>query len=285
MENRYRSFEQPEANKEKSRIDLAVEKAKEVLSVDAIDPEQFRDLYHAGVDLDAEYVKRRKASFVENGESYRRKLAYVLEGIIHEQIDLNCWFTPTTNTFKATEYDDIVNGIDEIVELTDPQSPAYVGLAIDATISNNADDKFERTKKEIDKGQLPKIKYFVSKFSRGEQFSIPRVVIEVNEITVKQMMNLWLDGKNKVLSEHPVQIQILNQIMVQLKRCFNYALRNEQIEIAEAYQRLIRIFEPIVASKQALKRKLEMNAVTLDDGSTFNIEQSLNRVFGPDAVL
>lgn len=270
---------------DKSKLDLAYEKAVKVLDLDKVNPHDFVEVYGEDVvKADLAEVERLKGKFghQEHGPSAEvQKLAKILEAIIHHQIEVNDWFGENVNTIKPTDYDDFINKIDEIVEFEEADSATYMGLAIDATTSADTSKKLKQIKDEIDRGQLPKIKYFESEHLhiKGQKANLPRVVVEIHPATIHKLMELWIGGKNKQLAEHPVQLQILNEIYLQLETFEVYARTIGRTEIADIYLKAMNKVADVIASKDALHKKLDYSAVDIDDGSSYNLREEMKRVF------
>ncbi|GAC1412390.1 MAG: hypothetical protein NVSMB66_1300 [Candidatus Doudnabacteria bacterium] len=285
---RFRSAEgfnpSPE-RQQNNNLDLAYQKAVKVLDLDTVNPQDFIEVYGEDVvKSDLAEVERLKGKFEtkKDGPSVEiQKLAKILEAIIHHQIEVNDWFGPNVNTIKPTEYDDFINKIDEIVEFEEADSATYMGLAIDATTSADTTKKLKQIKSEIERGQLPKIKYFESAHLhiKGQKANLPRVVVEIHPSTIRKLMELWVGGKNKQLAEHPVQLQILNQILMQLAAFETLAMTIGRTEIADIYSKAKNKVSAVIASKDLLHKTLDYAAVDIDDGSSFNLKEEMKRVF------
>ena len=239
-------------------IDKIHEKAKKVLEEDIINPADFADLYgENNIKKDEEYVKKMEKKFTDTDSPEQiksNKLATIFEAILHDQAELNEWLGSNVHTINTSRYDDIKNGVDTVAEFTEKkQSVSYLGLAIDATFSADINDKIQRIKNEINKGALTKIKYFKSdKMNfRDELSKIPRVIIGADTNTIQELGKLWLKRKNKELEKHPIQFQILDQILMQLETFENYAEQNNRPEIAEIYKKTHEIVLKIYEKKES----------------------------------
>jgi len=239
-------------------MDQAYRKAERDLRRSAIDPETFRDLYHSGVDADMAYVKEMEAKFEQAATPETREaqhLATVFEAIIHENAELSDWLGPNAETFKTSRYDDIKNGVDTIVEFQEENAAAsHLGLSIDVTFAADTGKKFDRIYNELKRGELPKIKYFRSDAMgfRGELSDAPRVVIGAESKTIKQLAELWLEGQKKELGSHPIQFQILAEILTQLETFESFARKNGNDPIADVLAQRARTVKKILDEKQVV---------------------------------
>ncbi|MEK7180717.1 MAG: hypothetical protein AAB738_00050 [Patescibacteria group bacterium] len=239
-------------------IEQAYKKADKVLTRDAIHPDEFEDLYGAqNISQDNDYVAKMKAKFKEQEgaeEATAKKLATILEAIIFENAELSEWFGPNASTIKTSEFDDIKNGVDSVVEFEESKTSAsHLALAMDATFSSETGGKFHRIKEEIESGELTKVKYFQSDHMsiRGELSKIPRVVVGVNAETVKALSETWLENPSS-LKDHPIQFQILEEILMQLRVFKDYAKKIKKTDIGATYEKVIGIVEEILEEKKKL---------------------------------
>ena len=238
------------------------EKARHVLTEDIICPEDFIDLYGIKtVEEDIKYVKKIEEKFKQEDSPEKqelKKIASVLEAVVYEQIKINNWLGPEATAIKSSRYDDIKNGVDNIVEFHKEEdfSSSHLALAIDETFSHDVDEKFKRIKEEIKRGELTQIKYFISERLniRGELSKIPRVVIGIDAKTTKEIGELWLEKNNKDLAKHSTQFIILEEILLQLEAFKNYAEKVNQPEIASIYEKTKKILQKIYDEKENLKK-------------------------------
>lgn len=237
-------------------LEGAYEKAENFLDENRIDMQDFRKLYgDENVDNDAKHVSDLKQKMAEDNtpeEIEAKKLATIFEVIISEQAELSDWLGPNATTYITTEYDDIVNKVDTIVEITDEEKAAsHLGLAIDATYSNLLLEKFRSIKDNISKGKLATIKYFESPSMdfKGKLNKVPRVIVSADPETIKNLIKLWENGDKKALAEHPIQFQILEEILVQLDAFEIYAKKIGKPEIASKFRKMTTVINKIFTDK------------------------------------
>lgn len=238
-------------------IDQAEQRAIRTLRNEMIDPEEFRDLYgDKAVEEDKRYTEEMEQKFKDGATPETReriKLATILEAIVHENAELSDWFGPDAHTIKSSRFDDIKHGVDTIVELRETgTSASHLALAVDATLSIDLAKKFERIKGEIERGELTKVKYFASEHLgvRGELSRLPRVVIGTDAKTIKELADLWLERNQRALGTHPVQFQILEEILDQLDAFEQYAVHVRQPEIALIYEKAKKLILAIDGAKR-----------------------------------
>jgi hypothetical protein len=245
-------------------IEKAYGKAKLMFDKTMIKPEKFIKVEGFGqevVDEDLVYVKEMEAKFeAELGrmkpEDRKRaeqtnKLALILEAIIHDHAELSEWLGSDVITIKTSKLDDYKNGVDTVAEFTGNKGDVeYLGLAIDVTFSSDVENKFKRIKQEIKDGTLAEVKYFKYKDKKtGEDKyllkNVPRIIIGADINTIKELQELWLDKKMRELSKHPIQFQILEEIMIQLDVYEEYAEKHKKKEIVKVYRKINMIISKI----------------------------------------
>ena len=244
-------------------IDKAYEKARAILEEEMVDPKKFinfpskDNIYSKDcIVKDINYVKRKEARFTEEEsfeEGQAHKLAMILEAVLHKQAELSNWLGPNAFTIKTSRFDDIKNGIDTVVEFDKDNKDKieHLGLAVDVTICPDINKKVERIKKEIEEGKLAEVKYFESSKTglKKRLTNIPRVILSVDCGTVRELMQLWLDNEKEKLAQHPFQLQILEEILLQLESFREYAERNSQKEIVDIYEKFFEIVDKIYQDK------------------------------------
>jgi len=239
---------------EQMTIKEAFVKAKDGLARDEIDLSEFEGVFGEEVEQDRKYVDKMESRFKagETGEEKEgRMLATILEAIIHEQAELSDWLGPDATTIKPSRYDDIANGVDELVEFQGEEETSYLAMAIDVTFGEDVAKKFTRIKEEIDRGVLGEVKYFFSEYTgkRKKLENVPRVVIGADARTVKELADLWVEGKKKELGGHKIQFQILDEILIQAEAFHNYANKFGHDNVALAYREMARKIEEIIKEK------------------------------------
>jgi hypothetical protein len=219
------------------------------------------------VKADKKYVEEMKEKFDRLNSPEQKelnKLAVIFEAIVIDQSEMSEWFGPDGFSVPTSEFDDFKNGADGVIEFEEN----YLALGIDVTFSVEMEDKFRRIKKEIEAGKLTEIKYFVSEHTPPTKLpGIPRVVIGADAKTVKELSDLWLEGDKKKLATHPIQFQILEEIVYQLKSFADYAEEVGQKEAAKKYREELKKVSAIYQHKLS-----EVKDTGDRDEVSFNIE-------------
>jgi len=229
------------------------------------------------VQADAETAKNIKIAFRGRmkGDREREKLAKyatVLEAMIYEQIELNDWLGPETETKAPTEYDDFINKMDVIVEFKN----SNLILALDTTLCRNEklEYKFLNIMDKISEGKLSEIKYYPGEDTVGRRKNAPLAIIGADTRTIEELSELWLNGKNKELAAHPFSLQILEEIIFQLKAFAEFAELIKQNQIAQKYRQLLAKLEEIYQQK-----KTEIKDTGARDQIYYQMEQAVEKIF------
>lgn len=279
--------------KQHERRQRAIEKARTILQELRVSIEAFRDLYgDTNVSEDLAYVRRMRHSMeIDETEREResKEIADAFEVILHEQIGKNKWLGENAFSVKTSEYDDIRNGVDNVIEfLTGPSAVSHLALGIDITFGSHIAKKFERIKNEIDKGSLTQVKYFVSptQHFRGELRKIPRVVVGADIDSVNGLITLWLNEDNALLERHPVQLKILDEMKMQLEVFREYA-KQRNPELFPVFQQRINFIDSLIEQKRDLRNELVSSEILDEehDKVLLTIRSCLTSIFKVPASL
>jgi len=171
--------------------------------------------------------------------------ADALEIIIAEQGELNNWAGENAYFTRTSEFDDIVNGVDIVIEFDnqdEPQRHDRVALVVDASMNTHLEvllQKINRNKEKILSEKAPEIKYFESSID-GAHSSLKHVVPVVIGLEGKHVQELIhlcasvkrlkalkekttqqhevLKKKLEELEKHPVQAVFYKEIELQLQQ-------------------------------------------------------------------
>ena len=241
-------------------IDAAYKRALDILK-DPIDPSTFTD--YKDVDKDIAFVKKMEADFeaefAQKSPDEQRivKLSKILEAIIFEHGEKSNWFGESATTIQTSRFDDIVHHVDTIIEFTEGVAGAsHLAVAIDVTIGNKIDKKFDYIKQCIDAGKLTEIKYFVSEFLgfHGRKTNVPHVILGIDKKAAYSVADAWIKGDMKKLATHPIQITILEEMRVQLQAFMDYAKKIGKDEIVRIFEKTLGIVQSIMDSKEITAR-------------------------------
>jgi len=226
--------------------------AVEKLRGEAIDPVDFSDDFGAEeIVKDQKYVKKMEDIFER--EKNREKevaeqLAQILEAILLDEIELNSWLGDNVTTIKTSRFDDIANGVDLIAEFEmEEEEKHHLGLAVDATLAHDINKKIKTIKEEILNGKLALIKYF--KPGTPSLKDIARVIICADAETIKEVGEAWLEGKNKELAKHKIQLQILEELIMQLEVFSKFAAKHNKKDLVIIYEENLKLLKKIYDKK------------------------------------
>lgn len=181
----------------------------------------------ADVEADLDYVREKEENQFDaqrEGEGATQMYYGSMEGIAAYD-----WLGPDAEVVPTSRYDDIRNGVDFAVVFTRENGEPII-LGVDATTTEDAgtlDRKTERSRAEINHGQLATLKYFDAPgkldgqvAQRGE-IHLPRVIIGANEENANQLAEAFATaltkGGKRGLGEHALQYALLTEIEGQLR--------------------------------------------------------------------
>ena len=219
-------------------------KAEQILAEDAVDPVRFIELYGGeNVTRDLKKVERLKSEFAPH-ES--KGAADVFEAVFHQHVELSDWLGPNAETIRASEYDDIVNGIDLVVEFNEGDTARHLALGVDVTFGSlSMQKKFQRIKAEIEANKLATVKYFETHGYQGSLTQTPRVVVGVELDKVIQLAGLWERGDNKSLGSHITKDIVADAIERQLRSFLFYAQSVRADDAVKSYTRAYNTFRNV----------------------------------------
>ncbi|MEX1063954.1 MAG: hypothetical protein WD898_01625 [Candidatus Paceibacterota bacterium] len=300
-----RTFETLSAPEKLTEAELeAYEKLVPPHKEDAIDIEGFIDLYgQETVQKDKSRVEELEQKFEDSLKSTPEIAEYqkrgeLLEAILTEQIELEDWMGGDAQTITPSRYDDIVNGVDLMVEFENEGGfIKHLALSIDATTSRHEiSRKIDQIRRDIQKDHLTTIKYFASEETgfRGELREVPRVIVGADVNTIRELAGLWLNlGKAKEkrtelekdlgvdspevervrgeirslrtrLGEHRVQFQILEEIKLQLEYFIKLSETQGKKDIESKYKNALDTISAILAEKNIELSEEEQKKIERD---------------------
>ena len=244
-------------------IKQAHERAKhEVLSHPdyVINETDFIPVYGAAnVDADIAETQRLERIFARD-ETLQTKnshmIAEVFEAITLMHSELSSWLGDA-HTLKTSKFDDFKNKTDLIAEWYSAEDGSRVlALAVDVTFgTTSVNRKLENIKAEIDSGILGSLRYFkdIRGDFMGTRKNIPRTIVGISAPVIDELARMWLQGENRKLGEHPIQRVLIEQIMDQLEKMHEYAIKQGKTNVVEAYQQAMKILRPLRAKKMGIR--------------------------------
>ena len=283
------------------------QKAYELLAKkrERIELSSFADLYEKGViEKDELTVREIEKTFSsDKTKEGLKKLSELFEVLFSKLVELEDWLGDDVFVVETSTFDDYVNGVDAVAEFLREGSLTHLGLAIDVTFTSDTQKKITKIRDEIKGGKLPLVRYFVSESGdfRGELSNIPRVVLGTDRKTLDELAELWLDflhlrKRKQTLTErevpfqltqkirevkeklqnHPLQIELLAQIELQLESFGKYAASLGKTDIALKYKSVLAIIRKIRDGKKEIENSPETK--TREMKMFHDIEHALNSI-------
>lgn len=243
-------------------IDRLYVKSLHVLKCDKISLNDFYGIRNKEeLEKDETEVLRLKKIFAENQTEdleEAQKFGTIFEALIHHHGEMSNWFGENSHTIKTSDYDDYINGIDEILETNkEDQEVSHLALAIDATTNYTTYEKLKSIWENLKNGHLTDVKYFKSENSdKTELHKVPKVVVTSSNKKIREIMSLWNNNKNMEIAEHPIQFDILDQIKTQLEIYKDWALKNN-LDLVSIFEERLSLVNEILEDKKELRQKLD----------------------------
>lgn len=233
-------------------LEEAQRRAKKILDDAEVKTDLFVGLYDEEVlKRDAHEVERLESLF---DRSPSKIFGDILEAVVCEHGELSDWFGPQAQIIKTARFDDYINKIDMVIEFEDDEKRfSHLALGIDVTFgSRDLRKKFEAIRAKIDSGELGEVKYFHSERQHfmGRKRKLPQVVIGTEMERVKELGLLWMNRKNKELGEHPVQIMILEEAMLQLETFADYARHTSKDALTAIFEAELQKIRTLLQEKK-----------------------------------
>ena len=247
-------------------------------------------------------------------EKERKKLASILEVFFDKYAGSSKWFGPEAKVFAASEVDDYLNGIDFVLKLKD-QNNKEVVIGIDLVVGDlsRIDPKIQNVKNAIKSGHLSELRY--PNPQNNEQgkpiIDVPRVIVALSRDQIGKLLDLDLavhnseeqfkrefikaqteDEKSKVRSvygakalnsrkkivSNTIQIEILEQILAELKTFSEYAQKIQQNNLAEKFNSGVSAIEKVLSIPEKHLMRAGDEYFESEKKSLKTIEKSLKTI-------
>ncbi|HYD93041.1 MAG TPA: hypothetical protein VEB18_01115 [Candidatus Paceibacterota bacterium] len=219
----------------------------------AVNPEKFKSVPPEEAKRDADYAKRMDQRFAMQNNNEESTIAGVFEVGLW-------WLTRTkkllgeqTSAVLPSRFDDIVNGVDLILEILKENEPvSQVGVGIDATFGyDKVHVKLADLGDKVAHGEGAKVKYYLS--SDGEERAltgVPRVIIGLSVDHARELAQLWRraeSGEQLAITpdKHPLRVLILQQLVTQTGALAALARSQGNEVLADAYATAFKRLNPI----------------------------------------
>ncbi len=257
-------------------LTLVHSKVEAVRQEGAINPKDFISLYgEQNVARDLSTVERLKSKF----ESDEYKIAAeTLEAIMLEHTELSDWLGPNAETIKTTEFDDIVNGVDMVLEFNENNSTQRLALGIDVTFGvNNMRKKFDRIRDEIHADELAQVKYFKAHGYQGSLRQLPRLIVGVEMERIINLAGLWDRKENKALADHITKDILVDELERQLRTFLIYAQSVHAPNAARSYTQALATLKNVRTVKNGFAEDRSRKDLIVQDRVHQEIMRNLER--------
>ncbi len=258
-------------------------------TLEAPDPRHFMHIYHGkenpiGKDLNKLRLTKKgiEKSNSGLGETEKRimeenkKRGRCFEIVLGDRIHQGEWLGKDVKTSRTSEYDDVINGVDMVIEF-DKERPERMAIAVDASTSSNVKVIEEKIRRNIEKirkkKDMQEVKYFNSqiKDANGEYYQgslknlIPVVVgADKNNVdnlfdTFAELKSLeedkggfveeWKNDLIKKLNKDPLQGVFLKEIKIQLET-YKSIIGEENKEFIDQCESLLKIINEVIEEKE-----------------------------------
>lgn len=255
-------------------LDQLYNTAQKMIGNTKFNPQDFRKFYSKEqIERDvlklSDKIKERTA---ENSdlEDKSKKIATIFEYVIAVCINHAKWLGENVSIFSPSLFDDWVQGIDGILEITNPhdknEGSRHLALGIDITFGLIKNKEFEDKIKSIlfgiHEGKLAEARYF--KKPDGEilpNLKMPKIIISAKFGEVRTLVfdfkNLDKEEYKQRLENHPMKYHMIEQILGQCNLFANYARSINEDYVARAYENVIDFFDEIAQDDEELKEMIE----------------------------
>ena len=270
---------------ETQNIDNVLEYGKRLESINPVDfedvysPEEIRkDLEHLDfVERKIENSKKKMNTQEREIYDINEKRSKAFEILLADQIYDGEWLGSEAMSIRASRFDDVLKGVDIVVEFDRESAIERIALVVDASTTSDIDyieKKIKRNIRRISEDFRPlEIKYFHSQIrdENGEYFKgkienlIP-IVIGADSQNANRIFDIFSELiflKNKTdndskercrwlkkkLSTHPIQNIFLDQIEIQLEMYIS--ILNRKNRPADDVEALLVIIKEVAEEKKA----------------------------------
>lgn len=215
-----------------------------------------------------------------------KRKSEALEVVIARHGELYNWFGEDAGITRATEFDDVFNGVDAVLVFDLGEgSEETIALAIDASMNpdvKSIQGKIKRNQdKLLNRAEQAKVKYFRSKHQRGILQHVIPVVVGMEGKNSEKLFSLvanvmklerrpgsvsqTLSQLKTELEVHPAQKIFLEEIVLQLRGYMQMLKGNPREEsLRERITVLQMVLREVIQSKQDIELEEFGNDMVLD---------------------
>lgn len=208
-------------------------------------------------ELIAEYKKDWEKTNTKELKDLKKEID-IFEGIVADQIDGGNWFGSNVEAIATHEYDDVLRGVDTVLEITPEGEDAfkeYLGLGFDLVVHKDEkrlEKKLQRfIDEDIKKGTLGNLKYYKGSEISGS-LDVFRLVVGTDGKTMKELIDLRLKKDYQALEKHPFQADMVYQIILQLQAAIKHAYKTGNEEYLGRLSEIAKQVNVLVENKQEI---------------------------------
>lgn len=176
------------------------------------------------IDQDLELLanKRKKYGDATLENKIAKIKADFLERLIVVGVSQFEWFGKNTESSLVSEFDDEINFIDGAIKFNSSEHATQfrmLGLDFDATFTSDIDSiytKVHALKSDLDKNNIPKLKYIRDDIFKKNGVLLPKVVLGCDNASLDVLLKEIANKKFDILKDNPIQNKLLIQAEAQL---------------------------------------------------------------------
>lgn len=205
----------------------------------------------------------------KNNLDEEKQWSVIQEAIILNEMEMSDWFGPKFRTIRPTNHADYVQQIDGIVEIGNEK------VAFDATYKKDPYNKIHKIKDGVDSGELNPVTYFYDdKTEEKSSINIPSIILGFNRQNLEDISEYWLysqegiPGSKKKMAEHPIQMLLIYQALMQFSTYELHArnnLHDEELskKFADFKERMLELYNSKNQDEKLKKFELDSFTETL----------------------
>lgn len=220
-----------------------------------INPRSFRGapgFLDAEIEADVRMMEKLRAEFTDMSGLSEAELETRVNGSIIERmfptvIERYHWLGEQAHIIYTSLYDDYVNGVDSVAQITSPEPAQNLGFEIDFTSSEmEMRDKVRKIGGKLEQGAVYKVKYFDSPATgKIKNLELPKVAFGLHFRDVRDFSDLLVEASyrpddarlNDQIASHPVRKTFLQYTSAQLIQFSDIVRRQGNTAYADQHLR------------------------------------------------
>jgi hypothetical protein len=256
-------------------------------------PEDFSDIYpREEIERDVKKLEEIERKIAES-EHINEQRGKAFEVLLVDQIHDGEWMGQEAMITQASRFDDVIKGVDPIVEF-DRENAERMAIVVDVSTASDIAVVEKKIRKNIDKlfkgGRFLEVKYFQSQicdsggtYYKGRLENLIPVVVGADRRNADVLFEIFTELKmhekrgdsnlkerrkelREILAKHPIQDLFLQETRIQLET-YKRILKGKDEEIVKECEKLLSIIEEIIEVK---KRNKTYSFEDVPHDETFN---------------